>query len=248
MTQTTPFTVPLAVEPDGTPIVVDFTTTPHLAIFTPAGWGKTLIAKWLIHVATWTGACAALVDVIDSKRVAYRECATTPGVRVHCEIPAQVEAVSVLYNEMYRRYAAARDGVAALDSQVPRILVIDELAGFNAHAHRLLDSDARSTLVAQLLELLALGRDARVHVVATSPHPSGLTPLIRDLAVTAVIVAGYGPKSAAWRLLFGAAGAADVPRDVPWPSRTSLAYGSALRGVRFGRRTFGPADLTWRQA
>jgi hypothetical protein len=250
MTQTTPLTVRLAVEPDGTPIAVDFATTPHVAIVMPTGLGKTLTAKWLIHVATRTGACSALVDVIDPKRVAYRECASTPGVWVHRDMAAQLEGVNALHEEMRRRFTAAEDGIADLDSQVPRLLVVDELNVFDVLAHRW-DRDAYSRFVAQFVALLTHGAAARIHVVAASSIlPATFAATFRELAPVGVIIAGYRQESVAWRVPFGFGPADDAnpPRDVPWPSRSSLAYGSGRRGVRFGRRTFGPADLTWRQA
>lgn len=245
MTQTTALTVPLAVEADGMPIVVDFAATPHVTVVMPTGYGKTTTAQWMIKLLTWTGTCAALVDVINPTCTSYHPVAGTPGVWVHSDPAAQLETVSGLHEEMHRRYAAASDGVADLAAQPPRFLVIDGLNTFAWMAKKW-DRPAHRRLLRQLVDIFSMGGTAGIHVIATFNTLVGFDPVVRDLCTTGVVIAGYGPNSADWQIGFGGRG--QIPEGVTWPSREWLAYGTATTATRFGVRGFttdADPSLTW---
>ena len=129
--------VPIGKKAGGKVLHVDVRgETPHGLVTAPTRWGKTSL---LLLLVAWFRRCGALVTICDPKRMGFikafgrtPEHPPVPGITIHTDLLAQMDAINAFRESMDSYYRAAENHEDITDAKKypTRILVIDEMSSF----------------------------------------------------------------------------------------------------------------------
>jgi hypothetical protein len=228
---------PMGVNMRGQTRHIDFSgETPNVLISASPGWGKTL---FIALVVAWFVSRGATAILLDGKQTSYlkgprrippgqRGFAGVPGITIHADLPAMMQALTDTRREMDRRYRLRREGVDIDDeTEFPSIiLAIDEISRFTTEVRMWWQGQrgkGQPPCFADYLAILWQGREARIFVVVGVHNPNARVLVSGDARAMFATRIAAGPQDAgAWRMLFGNR---PVPRFSSRKGRAWVAMG-----------------------
>jgi hypothetical protein len=168
-----PPTIPLARDDQGKLIQLNLAESPHIGVWSPAGAGATTALR---TIAAELAAQSCLIDILDPTTIAFLDFDGLPGMRLHTDPDAMLDAIEDLRADMEMRHRAGR-------SLAPtRVTVIDKAGALEFAA-----------IAPALLHVLQSGQTVGCHVVVAGRQPgSGILPAEVVDRLTTEIALGQG--------------------------------------------------------
>lgn len=228
---------PMGVSMRGAVRHIDFEQeTPNVLISASPGWGKTL---FIAHVVAWFVSRGAQAVLLDGKRTSYlraprkipfaeRGFNRVPGITIHADLPAMMDAISDVRKEMDHRYTLRSGGTDIDDEKAfPTILLaVDEISRFTTEVRMWWTARKGKGMppcFADWLAVLWQGREARIYCIAGVHNPNARVLVSGDARSMFATRVAAGPQDAgAWRMLFGNR---PVPRFSSRKGRAWVAMG-----------------------